>query len=648
MADFENLRRKRIPLIFAAIFIAMCVIVLRMGYLQIVKGAAFRSHVGTTLFAHVAVLPQRGWIYDANKHLLAYDKPMFSIVMTRQSSLTRPYQRMAQELAPVLSISASELLARMVKHHPGETQVKIFEHATMRQIAYVYEHADTLPGVSCMEDSQRIYPQGDVAGHVVGYIGSQPQSQVDTFRQRGYTPDEQVGIAGVEKSYETALQGRPGYRVWQINHCGVPLREVGIDPPPVAGHSIQLTIDSKLQAIAQSLVTTSVQSAHRKSELHATDAEAVMIDTRTGAILALVSYPFYNPNWFVSQKDYAAHARYINNPSLTPEVNHVLASPRYPGSTVKPINVLAGLETGAINRNTWIIDDGKVMVGTYEAHDWKRGGHGLVAPRSAIQKSCDTFMYDLGMWMANWHDGPPLGKSVALWNQTDRVQGYDTLFAWERKFGLGQLTGIDLPGENAGHFYMDESIHHTIVRYHLDAAIQIMRQTGRVPNRGLLYDNAFAAIGQMQEFTPLQLAVAAMTIADNGSRLAPHVVSRILSQDGHQVQYEVKARVVERVPLSRANLRLVQGGMYDAVNRFGGTAYGGFYGSRYEAAGKTGTAEVTQQGVATTISLFMGYAPFDHPQVSIAVMVPGGGESSDVAVPLARQLLDAYFRLHPQ
>lgn len=638
----ENPRKGRLLWVYGLAVSAVFGLILRVGYLDVVRGHVFREEVGKTFSQSLGVSPNRGWIYDKQMRVMAYNAPAVSVILSRFNVSSVDYQALADELAPILHESRAALLRKM-QLNPGAKEIELYDKATKAQIAYISEHQSKLPGIHCVEDVSRVYPYGSLAGHILGYIQPQPASEAEKYRERGYLSEQKVGIVGVERQYESVLRGQPGYRVWQVTSRGVPIKAYGMSPAPKPGKSVRLTLDASLQADVQQIVMDQLEQVYQKHHVHPTDAEAVMLDTKTGGVLAMVSYPYYNPNWFVDGKSYEKHESYINNSHLTPIINHALASPRYPGSTVKPVNLLAAMATGVISPYSQIYDRGSLMVGTYKAHDWMPLGHGIVNVSTAIQKSCDTFMYQIGMWMANWHDGPPARESVSEWNQRDRIKGLNNMLEWEWRFGLGPKTGIDLPGEATGRFYANDSLRHMIVPYDLKTSEQTLAKKHAVPNAGLLYDNAFAAIGQMQEFTPLQLAVYTASIANNGKRLTPHVIDAILTPDGQKVVKQSTPHVACDIHISPAQLTAVQDGMALAVSTPGGTAYRAFLGTPYHAAGKTGTAEISQWGKKTDVSLFIGYAPTHHPTVALAVMVPGGGESSDAAVPLARKLFDAYF-----
>ncbi|MCL6548024.1 MAG: peptidoglycan glycosyltransferase [Alicyclobacillus sp.] len=641
MKKDQNPKLGRVNFVYSMIFLAMVSLILRLGYLQIVRGEEFRTDASVTMLSHLAILPSRGRIYDTNGVLLAYDQPSFSVVLTNLKSQTQDLHQLARQLAPVFHMKTADLYKVMQTTENGQTQVRIFQNATPWQVSYIYEHQSELPGIQVVEDPQRAYRYGDLAGHVIGYIGRITAETEDYYVNKlGYSLDQLVGRDGVELQYERYLQGTPGARVVQINKLGVPIKEFGLDPKPKPGDNVILTLDAHLQAEAQQIVVDELQRVRQQYGYNPTNAEAVMLDVKTGGVLAMVSYPYYDPNWYVNPKAYLAHEKYLNDPVLTPTLNHVIESPRYPGSTVKPVNILAGLESGVIQPNTVIYDPGYANVGGYMLHNWTYPvGQGAVTPAKAITESNDTFLSYMALWMGNWHGGVPAGETLAQYLVTDRIKGLNTLFYWEYQFGLGRLTGIDLPYEVPGHFETEGHV------YDLQKAMKAMKTQGSFDDHGVLYDLAAASIGQSQQFTPLELAQYVMTIANNGVRLQPHVLKEIVAPNGKVVK-RFGTKVQARLKINPAYLKVIKEGMLGVTTSPSGTAYGSFYNAPYTAAGKTGTAQVMIGKRQDHISMFIAYAPADHPQVCIAVMVPGGGESSDTAVPLGRALFDAYFKEH--
>jgi penicillin-binding protein 2 len=655
VAKEKNPRLMRVNFIYGMVFVALTTLILRLGYLQIARGAEFRQKANTTMLAQIPVLPSRGWIYDTNGVLLAYDEPSFSIVLTRlhTKEQDQSFNSMAEELAPVLGMTKQQFLDLIYsKKYEGQPQIRLLENANPRQVAFVQEHQSDLIGVHVEVEPRRVYKYGDLAGQVLGYVGAQSSADRPKYEKKGYYIDQKVGKDGVELQYEDLLQGKLGYRVVETNSRGIPIKDFGLDPAPTAGKTLQLTIDAKLQADAQQIVMDGLNEVRKKYGYSPTEASAVMLNPNTGEILAMVSYPYYSPQWFMDPKAFAAHRQYLYDPQLTPTVNHVISSYHEPGSTVKPANLIAGLMTHVISPNTTIYDPGYAQVGTDRRKDDQPGGHGIVDPIKAIQVSCDTFFYYLGMWLADWRGGPPPGESVAKWFVTGNVKGLNTLFSWEYKFGLGQLTHIDLPGEVQGKFYRTPDNSYP-VPYNLQEAIDSMKKKGYYEKHGQLYDNAIAGIGQMQAFTPIELAQYISALANGGKRIQPHVLKAVYPEGTSpsaantgsvKPELVVKPKVLDLIKIDPEYLQIVRQGMYDVVNKPGGTAYGSFIDAPYKAAGKTGTAQVGNRRDDT--SMFMAYAPFDNPQVAVVVMVPGGGSSYETAVPIARKLFDAYFKEH--
>ncbi|MBX6352550.1 MAG: penicillin-binding protein 2 [Thermoflavifilum sp.] len=655
----QNPRLRRVQWMYGMIFASLASLILRLAYVQIGQGAELRQEAQNTMLAKLPVAPARGWIYDANGQLLAYDQPSFDVILTRLRSKQQDYHAMAQLLAPVFHMKASDLENTMANKLGYLTQITLLEGATPEQISFIEEHQTELPGLEVVPTPERVYPYGDLACHILGYLGSPSPDDMKLPQYQGYNPQVQkIGKAGVEAEYESILQGTLGEQVVETNSLGVPLRYLGYDPAPQSGSSIRLTVDGHLQAMVQQYIVDELKTVREKYGYVPQDVEVVVLDVKTGGVLAMASYPYYDPNWFVptggAQVDQAQRDKYMNQTHAF--YNYAIMGKLQLGSTVKPVNTIAGLMSGVITPDTTISDPGYVRIGNDVRHDWQPGGHGLVNPVKAIQESCDTFFYYLGLWLGKWHGGVPAGESLAEWSDTDRVKGLNTLFYWEWLFGLGQFTGIDLPGEEAGYFFddnIDKRDPKKVISYDypLLTAMQSMAKTGKFNDRVVnptdykLTVLPLAGIGQQQYVTPIELAQYALTLATNGKRLQPHVLDAILNPDG-SVKQQVQPVVLDTINVKPQYWQVVKQGMYDVCNAPGGTAYGSFHDAPYKAAGKTGTAQYLVNGQMQNISMFIGYAPADNPQVAIAVRVPGGGESSEAAVPLARQVLDEYFKEH--
>jgi penicillin-binding protein 2 len=629
-------RAGRTSFIYGMIFLSFASLIARMGYLQITKGEYYRVQAANFQYVKVPVLPVRGKIYDANNNLLAYDAPVYSLYLTRTSMMNyNTYAQLADKLAGVLGISRGKLLSTMT----GDTayaSVRLATKLTEKQLSYIQEHKSVLPGVEVVAESQRVYPFGDLAGQVLGYTGKITKEDEAKYKQLGYINTQIVGRAGLELEYEHQLQGSVGYEFTTVNQTDGSVTSLGFSPQPKPGDNLRLTIDGRLQAETQNEIINMINQSKYKDEID--DASAVAIDVKTGGVLAMVSYPYVDPNWFADGVSAAKHATYLSTTSA--QMNHAIQSPMYPGSTVKPANLITGLQLGAISPSTVIQDHMITRVGQATLSD-DGMSHGWVDPIKAIGVSCDTFFYELGLNMGKWFGGV---SNYQHWLNTSFAQGITNLFKGEWDFGLGQITGIDLPYEEQGIFYVEDSRQQMArVPFHLQQAEDALKKTGQYPMYGSPVDLAFAGIGQSQQFTPIQLAQYVATIANNGKRLKPHVVQEIIPQDGSKPT--VIQPVVENVVKANPEyFKIAQEGMYAALYSPGGTAYGVFNNDPYKAAGKTGTAEITVHGKKVDNSVFIAYAPYDNPQIAVAVMVPGAGYGAESAAPVAEKMFNTYFQ----
>ncbi|RIV17414.1 peptidoglycan glycosyltransferase, partial [Alicyclobacillaceae bacterium I2511] len=640
--------------VYGLVFTAFAALILRLGYVQIAQGSYFRGQATATTLTHVPVLPARGWIYDTNGNLLAYDLPAYGVFLTQMPGTQQNYRQIANTLAPVFHVRAETIMNTLSTQNKYAT-IQLFKAATDEQIAFVAEHQSTLQGVNVVLNSQRFYPNGPLAGKVLGYVAPIPAGNTDYYQQRQYLLTQKVGVSGLESQYEGKLQGEVGEQVVQVDKTGTPLKPLGFNPAPQSGATLRLTLDGHLQAIAQQTMMNRVLDSKYRSTIQ--DAELVMLDVKTGGVLAMVNYPDYDPNWF-TQNQVALHEQYLRQPAA--QIISSIQSARPPGSTVKPVNLITALERGAITPQTTIFDHySTVLAPGYTIHD--DGSHGWVDPVKAITVSCDTFFYELGFWLGQWFGAtatssgaPPAGVGFQTWLNTDFAKGLNALFGGEYRFGLGAITGVDLPGEQPGSFYYfnlnmkDGNFYQT--PYPLQQALSAIAHSGSYPLHSTQSTLANAGIGQSQAFTPLEMAQYVATIANNGKRLQPHLLQATYApaMQGH-LSADAKAtwifppNVQADLKINPKYLHIAQQGMYGVCNNFQGTAYGSFANAPYRAAGKTGTAQLTQQ---IDNSVFIGYAPFDNPQVAIAVMVPGAGYGAETAVPIGRQMLDAYFQEH--
>lgn len=504
-----------------------------------------------------------------------------------------------------------------------------------------------------VQDYIREYPNGDLAGQVLGYVGALTAEQAKQPQFKNYLYSQQVGQTGIEAEYEQELQGKPGYDLVTINSAGNAVGSVG-SVPPVDGDNIQLTLDGHEQAEAQMIMQKQIESLQNTS---VENAAAVMLNVKTGGVIAMVSYPYLDPNWFTNGT-IGQHANYLSTSGA--QLNNVINTFNYPGSTVKPANMLTALKAGVVTPNTLIEDDGYIYIGTSRKNEDEGFVFGAVNPIEAIVVSSDVFFYQVGLWLGKWFGSstssggyfPSSDKTFQNYLDTDFAKGINQLFQGEVDFGLGQKTGIDLPYESSGSFYIEDSREQNAqVPYDLKASEESIKKTGRYVNYGSPASLADAAIGQSQMFTPMELGQYVMTLADQGKRLQPHLLERVYSANttpntGGRPIKTAKTVVQSTVHATAAQWSLIKQGMYGVTSNPSGTAYSAFAGAHYQAAGKTGTAQIYIHGKPTDNSVFICYAPLNNPIVAVAVMAPGGGYGAQFSAVIARQMIDAYFNEH--
>ena len=597
----------RLGVVYGLCFLALTGVLFRMAYVQVTLGSQFRNMASNQQISYIPVLPPRGWIYDSNNQLIADDVPAMSIVLTRLHTKAQNFAQMAQLMAPVLGQSVQALQNTMENQNSFENQIYLVKNASDKQVSFVAENKSELPGINVEVSSQRNYVHNMLAGHLLGYVGALTPSDVPTYVNKdGYLLDQVIGKSGLESEYETYLQGKVGRDAIVINSLGIPIKSLGLSPPPTQGDTLHLTVDGHLQAITQQDLANMIHTMDTKQNLQVKNGAAVVIDVKTGGVLALTSYPYYDPNWFLNPKQLAQHAKSLNT------FDYAIQGDFMPGSTVKPANMMLGLLEKIITPTTKVLDQGFLMIGTYKMHGDNPVGYGWVGPVETLEVSDDIFMYQLSLWLAHW---PPVNMKVGTWMTTLRTQAVDQFHYMEQRFGLGVKTGIDLPGESTGYFTDTKQ----------------------------LYDLPATAIGQDQGFTPLQLANYAATIANSGVRYQPHLVASITSADGKLVK-TFKPTVVTKIQAPAAYWNVLHQGMHLVADGSMGTASGSFMNAPYQSAGKTGTAQ--QGGGANDVSVYIGYAPLNNPQIAYAVVIPGGGYGATGAVPVAREIADAYFQEH--
>ncbi|MFT7223913.1 MAG: penicillin-binding protein 2 [Cellvibrionaceae bacterium] len=545
------------------------------------------------------ISPQRGLIYDRNGKLLANNRPSYILSLIPEN--IDDLDSTIEQLRTLITIAESHLedFRKTLNGNRRPFQpMPLRYRMTEEEIARVAVNEYHLQGVEIEAHLVREYPTEALFAHSVGYVGKINEREWNQFTEeevQRYRGMHTIGKVGLEKYYEDKLFGKLGYRYVEINARMRVLRTLE-KQNPVPGKNLQLHLDSRLQEAAL-------------TAMNGRRGAVVALDVKTGGILAILSSPSYDPNLFVtgiSHHDYDA----LTSSKDVPLFDRSIQGGYPPASTIKPMLALAGLTEQIISRSHKIYDPGYYKLENDDRlyRDWKREGHGIVDIHKAIVQSSDTFFYDLAYRLG-----------------IDRIYQYGSLF------GLGQKTGVDLPNERSG----------------LWPSREWKRTTRKLP--WFPGDTLNVGIGQGSALaSPLQLAVMISTIANRGKYLQPRMVRTI----GDEL---VKSPATNTIESSDSYWDYIFKAMYDVMHASNGTGRGSGYGSPYSMAGKTGTAQVVsiKQGERYDSKalqerhrdhgLFVGFAPFDDPQIAVAIIVENGESGSRSAAPIARKLFDTYL-----
>ncbi len=599
----RDLYRLRLRLAIAMGLVLVCfgLLVGRFVYLQVYRYADFHAQAEDNRIALVPAPPARGLIFDRNGVLLAENVSAYTLEISPKR-VGRLDDTIAA-LSGIVEITARDRqrFRRLLEDSRSSDSVPLKVRLTDEEVARLAVNRFRFPGVEIRARQFRNYPLVESAAHVIGHIGRISPDDKRRLEEQdllsNYAGSTHIGKVGIEASYESALHGRVGFEEVEVSAGGRIVRTLS-RKPPVPGSNLVLSIDIRLQKLAEELY------AGRRGAL-------VAIEPKSGDVLAFVSRPSFDPNLFVDGIDTQTWQALNDDPDK-PLLNRPLRGTYPPGSTYKPFMALAALTTGARTPQDTISDPGYFQLGNHRFRDSKPAGHGTVDLRKSIVVSSDTYYYKVAYDM-----------------------GVDRIHDFMKPWGFGQLTGIDLEHENTG------------VLPSSQWKLKRFRQKwfpGETPSIG---------IGQgYNAFTILQLAHATATLANDGIVMRPHVVQTIEDPLTHTRQRTVPSESY-RIELRRDYLDLVKSALVD-VNRFG-TGRIAFANTGYVAAGKTGTAQVIgiRQGErydARRIaerhrdhSLFMAFAPADDPKIAVAIIVENGGFGAQAAAPIARKLFDFHL-----
>ena len=580
--DELGLFRSRALVAGILVFLALLLVIVRLIILQINKYEHYTNLSRENYQKNIPIPPVRGQIYDRNGVLLADNHIEYVLEVTKDKvqDLEDELVRI-NELIP-MTPQAIKKFKQKLRVNSRFLPVVLRPGLTEKEIATFSVHRSRFPGFEINVRMERTYPLGETAGHLIGYVGRIDKKDLKKLNKDEYKGTSHIGKSGIEKFYETRLHGTSGYKVVEVDAHGKP--QVVLDQKsPIAGEDLFLSIDLKLQLKAEELL-----------EERESNGAVVAIDPRNGEVLAMASVPMYDPNLFVNGISYKNYNALRNNPDR-PLYNRALQGTYPPGSTIKPMAALAGLDEGTVTRSRSVFGRGFFQIPgvRHRYRCWKKSGHGHVSMNRAIFQSCDVYFYDLAYRMG--------------------IKRYsDSL----KRFGFGAKTGIDLPHERAGIMPSAEW------------------KKKRFDQNWYPGDTVNIGIGQgYWTVTPLQLAHAVGTVAMHGVKMRPHVL-RGVRISRNLPQKLVAAEQLETIETgSPQHWKDVVKAMVHVVHGPGGTAGRSGAGAKYKFAGKTGTAQVFSVAQNKTYnasrlakklhdhSLFVAFSPPDNPVIAIAAAI---------------------------
>ncbi len=598
----------RTILFVAGIALALALVVARLAQVQIVQGTVFAAAAKANQVRRIPVAAPRGLILDRNGVVIARSRPSFVCALI--PSDVHHIDETLANLSQILHISEATLWRRLLHHHgvnyENFDEVTAYEpygpvilatDLTTVQMTRLAETLGELPGVDLEEQPVRNYPYRKAGSHVLGYVGAITSDEYEELKHRGYTPNDVIGKDGLEATYDEYLRGKFGGEQIEVNAQGALVRKLGfVDPTP--GNSLVLTIDWRVQESAESALATQLAKLS-KARGHRVAGAVVVLDVHTGGVLALASYPNFDPNDFATGIKDSTYGRYLTDP-LRPLFDRAIGAATPTGSTFKMVTGSAAISSGVIKPNQVLYDSGAHYCHGVTFVDLAAGGLGTTDFITALAASSDGYFYQLG----------------------DRL-GHERLRRYALEYGLAAKSGIDIPGEFEGNWPTNEW---SMKVYHLPLE----------PS-----DVCILAIGQgAMEATPLQMANVTATVANGGTLYRPHLIAEIRAPDGRIVK-RFAPEAIRHVDVTQEALREVRAGMAKVTSSIG-TAYGeDVPGLPY--GGKTGTAE-TEGGRGANTTWFVAYAPADHPKIAMAVyMEKSGGYGASVAAPVARKIIADYF-----
>lgn len=646
------LRLTLLSVLVMALFLALFA---RLWFLQVLAGDRYLELADSNSLRSVPSEAPRGSILGSNGEELVRNRPALTISADRQTLLGRDGEprdeeaaRVIDRLGELLELTPDEVIGRLGSQRRSALAPVTLEIDVAPEIAFaVREQQELFPGVVTETLPVREYPEGRLASHLVGYLGEISQDELLDPDFTDYRGGDLVGRAGLEQVYEADLRGVTGERLLLVNARGNVL-DVQRERDAIQGDDLVTTIDLDLQRAVEQLLEDGIIASRDLlrddgQNLPSVAGSAVVLDARTGGVLAMASYPSYDPREFVGGVD-LDYWQFVNDreEQQLPLINRVIGEVYPPGSVFKPASGAAMMEADLVGPRSRVNCSPAFELGGITFRNWNRGvDEGPMDLSDALMRSCDTYFYQLA------------------YQQFQREQNQGTpdevLIRVAERFGFGVPLGIDLPGEQAGRVPGRQwrQDYHLSQRDALCSAAEaaeagseqqaLLDDLCRFGGSWRGGDAVNSSIGQGDVLsTPLQVAASYQAIANDGVLMRPHLGSRVVAQDGTPVR-EIAPERIGDLELDDDELEVIQEGLERVVMGDRGTgrsAFAGFPLGEIPVAGKTGTAEI---GGRIPYAWFAGYAPADDPEIVVAVNVEQGGGGSQTAAPIVRNVFEHHF-----
>lgn len=595
--------KKRLDIATGIMVTFIAILVARLWYLQIYQGAKYSNMARNNRVRELQITAPRGNILDRHGRIIISNRPLFNILWTREDA-ENP-ELILRRMARILHEDIAMLLERIRKQgsHPNYVPLRLKEDVSWETVSFIENHRLELPGIRIEAMPSRQYNYGDLASHLIGYLGEISKKELKGKNEKEYSGGDQIGKMGLEKIFEADLRGEKGMRVFEVDVHGMEQQQL-MRREPLPGHDLQLSLDLELQQVAEKAMAGK-------------SGAVVAMEVKTGRLLVLASAPALHLQEFIggiSQEDWDAM---MNNP-LKPLLDKTIQGQYPPGSTYKMVTAIAGLREGVITPKTIFTCTGSFKLHGRSYGCWKKWGHGPVNLNKAIAESCDVYFYHVGQEV-----------------------GVDKLAIYAKSLGLGEKTGIILANEQTGL---------------VPTKAWKRRKKKESWQQG---ETVSVSIGQgFNLATPLQICRMTAALANGGRVFKPRLVLSIMDQDGTTLR-EFSPEQVGQAFVTAKELDLIKKGMVAAVNAPHGTAPKARL-KKITVAGKTGTAQVIHLTKLKDTdkeeiprkyrdhAWFTCFAPAEDPTIAVTVLNEHGGHGGSAAAPIAKLILQKYFSLPPE